>query len=167
MSVECKEDSSRKKVRKQMKDDIIEDTEKMSKEERKEYLDREMEKRFIRMSPLGKDRDHNRYWFFRRDGRVFVENSDSSLWGYYNTKEELDAFIGSLNPKGERERALKKQLGKHYDRICLGLQKRLKEVAKNMDMEDADVRRSTRVRAPPRENPAHAFRKYVNKWKED
>lgn len=34
-------------------------------------------------------------------------------------------------------------------------------------MDEADVRRSTRVRAPPRENPALAFRKYINKWKED
>lgn len=167
-SVGDKEDSLGKKVRKQTKQtgDIIEDAEVMSRKQRKEYLEREMEKRFIRTTPLGKDKDHNRYWFFRRDGRIFVENSDSTLWGYYNTKAELDAFIASLNPKGVRERALKKQLEKYYDRICLGLQKRSKEVARNMALEDADVRRSTRVRAPPRENPALAFRNYINKWKE-
>ena len=47
------------------------------------------------------------------------------------------------------------------------MQKRSKEVAHKIAMEEAVVRRSTRVRAPPRENPALAFLKYVNKWKED
>lgn len=55
----------------------------------KEYLEREIEKRVIRTSPLGKDRDYNRYWFFRRDGRIFVESSDSVEWGYYSSKEEV------------------------------------------------------------------------------
>lgn len=34
-------------------------------------------------------------------------------------------------------------------------------------VEEAVLRRSTRVRAPPRDNPALAFLKYENKWKED
>ncbi|KAL2942749.1 Bromodomain adjacent to zinc finger domain protein 1A [Bienertia sinuspersici] len=103
--------------------------------------------------------------FFRRDGRVFVENSDSKQWGYYCSKEELDALMGSLNPKGERERALKKQLDKHYPRISKELQKRSKDVAQRMALEEAVVRRSTRVRAPPKDNPSLAFLKYSNKWK--
>ncbi|EOX94060.1 DDT domain-containing protein, putative isoform 4, partial [Theobroma cacao] len=84
---------------------------------RREYFEREMEKRSIRTSPLGKDRDYNRYWWFRRDGRIFIESSDTKQWGYYNTKEEVDALIGSLNRKGERERALQIQLEKFYGKI--------------------------------------------------
>lgn len=143
---------------------LLEDLEK-SKDERKEFLEKEMEKRVIRTNPLGKDRDYSRYWFFRRDGRVFVESSDSKQWGYYSSKEELDALMGSLNPKGERERALKKQLDKYYPRICNELQKRSKEIARKIALEDAIVRRSTRVRAPPKDNPSLAFLKYSNKWK--
>uniref|UniRef100_A0A5B7BGS0 DDT domain-containing protein n=1 Tax=Davidia involucrata TaxID=16924 RepID=A0A5B7BGS0_DAVIN len=160
-------DLSGKGAQKLTRDDIKEAMGKRSKEQRKEYLDREIEKRFIRTNPLGKDRYYNRYWFFRRDGRIFVESPDSTQWGYYSTKEELDALVGSLNQKGERERALKRQLEKFYDRICTELQKRSKEAAHRIAMEEAALRRSTRVRAPPRDNPAVAFRRYVNKWKED
>ncbi|XP_059317391.1 uncharacterized protein LOC132067972 isoform X2 [Lycium ferocissimum] len=149
------------------KNEIKEHLENRSKEQRKEYLEREIEKRVIRTNPLGKDRDYNRYWFFRRDGRIFVESSDSVQWGYYSSKEELDALIGSLNVKGERERALKKQLEKLYAKISVELQKRSKDVAQKAATDDAEVRRSTRVRAPPRDNPALAFLKYVNKWKVD
>lgn len=55
----------------------------------KEFFEREIEKRIIRTSPLGKDRNHCRYWFFRREGRIFVENSESMQWGYYQTREEV------------------------------------------------------------------------------
>jgi hypothetical protein len=97
----------------------------------------------VRTSPLGKDRLYNRYWFFRREGRIFVESADSKEWGYYSTKEEvivlqlyqslcftflaitifmlnleqLAALVGSLNIKGIRERALKQQLEKFYEKI--------------------------------------------------
>ncbi|KAI3451649.1 hypothetical protein Pfo_008314 [Paulownia fortunei] len=157
---------SKREIHKLMKNEVKESIEMKSAEERKEFLEREIEKRFIRTSPLGKDRNYCRYWFFRRDGRIFVESSDSTQWGYYQTKEELDALIGSLNPKGERERALKKQLQKFYNKICSELQKRSKEAMQRIAMEEALVRRSTRVRAPPRENPALSFLKYVNKWKD-
>lgn len=50
----------------------------------------------------------------------------------------------------------------------LELQKRSKEVAHKIATDEAVLRRSTRVRAPPRKyNPAVAFLRYVNKWKED
>lgn len=166
-AVENTKDSARKGAQKMTTDDRMGAKPKRSKEQRKEYIEREMEKRFIRTNSLGKDRYYNRYWFFKRDGRIFVESSDSAEWGYYNTKEELDVFMGSLNRKGERERALKKQLDKYYDRICLKLHKRSKEVAREIAMDEAVLRRSTRVRAPPRDNPAVAFLRYVNKWKED
>ncbi|CAI9108799.1 OLC1v1008489C1 [Oldenlandia corymbosa var. corymbosa] len=160
-------DTSKRKIHKLMKADIRKTIQKKSKEQRKEYLEREMEKRFIRHTALGKDRDYNRYWFFRRDGRVFVENSDSTLWGYYSSKEEVDALLASLNVKGVRELALKKQLQKHHEKICFELQKRSKEIALKIAMEEAVLRRSTRVRAPSKDNPALAFLKYENKWKED
>ncbi|GER36224.1 DDT domain-containing protein [Striga asiatica] len=108
---------SKREIHKLMKNEVKESIGMKSAEERKEFLEREIEKRFIRTSPLGKDRDYCRYWFFRRDGRVFVENSESTQWGYYQTKEELDALIGSMNQKGVRERALRKQLEKFYDKI--------------------------------------------------
>ncbi|KAH1038391.1 hypothetical protein J1N35_040134 [Gossypium stocksii] len=162
--------SNEKEAQKQLTGEKKEDQEKKSKEkreQRKEYFKREMEKRSIRTNPLGKDRDYNRYWWFRRDGRIFVESSDSKQWGYYCAKEEVDALMSSLNPKGERERALQQQLEKFYPRISLELQKRSKDLAQKIALEEAVLRRSTRVRAPPRENPANAFLKYVNKWKED
>lgn len=136
-------------------------------EQRRQYYEREMEKIVIRTNPLGKDRDYNRYWWFRSNGRIFVENSDSEEWGYYTAKEELDALMGSLNRKGERELSLYTQLEIFYDRICSTLQKRTKDIAHNIEMEEAVVRRSTRVRAPLHENPVSAFLRYVNKWKED
>ncbi|KAH8479843.1 hypothetical protein H0E87_030156 [Populus deltoides] len=137
------------------------------KEQRREYFEREIEKRILHTNPLGKDRDYNRYWWFKRDGRMFVESSDSKLWGYYCCKEEIDLLMGSLNPKGEREKALRKQVEKFYSRICMELQKRSKDLANRIALEEAVQRRSTRVRALPRENPANAFLNYVNKWKED
>ncbi|XP_076906960.1 uncharacterized protein LOC143563260 [Bidens hawaiensis] len=136
-------------------------------EHRKEYLQREMEKRFIRTNPLGKDRDFNRYWYFRKEARIFVESCDNKQWGYYSTKPELDDLLGSLNEKGEREKALKKQLEKRYNKISGELQKKSKEAQRIKMEEEAELRRSSRVRAPPRENPARAFLKYVNKLKED
>ncbi|CAE6091931.1 unnamed protein product [Arabidopsis arenosa] len=142
-------------------------SERRGPEQRRQYYEREMEKIVIRTNPLGKDRDYNRYWWFRSNGRIFVEDSDSKEWGYYTSKEELDALMGSLNRKGERELSLHTQLETFYDRICSTLQKRTKDIAHNIEMEEAVVRRSTRVRAPLHENPASAFLRYVNKWKED
>ncbi|KAJ4908630.1 DDT domain-containing protein [Raphanus sativus] len=136
-------------------------------EQRRQYYEREMEKIVIRTNPLGKDRNYNRYWWFRSSGRIFVEDSDCKEWGYYSSKEELDALMGSLNRKGERELSLHMQLEKVYDRICSTLQKRTKDIAEDIEMEEAVVRRSTRVRALLHENPATAFLRYVNKWKEE
>jgi len=34
-------------------------------------------------------------------------------------------------------------------------------------IDESVLRRSTRVRAPPRQNPANAFLRYANKWKEE
>ncbi|CAH9110855.1 unnamed protein product [Cuscuta europaea] len=160
-------DQKQRLAHKIRKNQIKETLESRSKEQRKEYLDREIEKRVLRTSPLGKDREYNRYWFFRREAKIFVESSDSMQWGYYSSKEELDALMGSLNVKGTRERALKKQLEKFYDKIILEIQKRSKETTQESGKDESVLRRSSRVRAPPGENPALAFLKYVNKWKEE
>ncbi|KAJ1279519.1 hypothetical protein BS78_04G162500 [Paspalum vaginatum] len=131
------------------------------------HLDTEIEKLSIRSSPLGKDRHYNRYWFFKREGRLFVESADSREWGYYSSKEELDVLMGSLNVKGIRERALKRQLEKFYNKISNALEKRSKDIANKMLIEEGVLRRSTRVRAQPKDNPSMAFLKYVNKWKDN
>ncbi|KAI9114367.1 hypothetical protein K1719_014595 [Acacia pycnantha] len=172
LSLELKEpaengdESSRKESEKQLNMEK-DPSDKNSIEQRREYFEREMEKRFVRTSSLGKDRHYNRYWWFRRDGRIFVEGSDSKEWGYYSSKEELDALMKTLNRKGVRERALQNQLEKYYSRICTELQKRSKEQTQKIALDESVLRRSTRVRAPPRKNPANAFLKYVNKWKEE
>lgn len=130
-------------------------------QKRQEQLDREIEKRFIRTNSLGRDRAYNRYWFFRREGRLFVERQDST-WGYYSAKEELDALIGSLNPKGEREMALQRQLEKHHLNISHAMQRRSKDIAQKFAMEEAALRRSTRVRSQPK-SVSTGFLAYVNK----
>lgn len=81
------------------------------------------------------------------------------------TLKQLDALMGSLNVKGIRERALKQQLEKFYSKISTALEKRSKDIAHKMLLEEAVPRRSTRVRAQPKDNPSMAFLKYVNKWK--
>ncbi|XP_003575146.1 DDT domain-containing protein DDB_G0282237 [Brachypodium distachyon] len=129
------------------------------------HLETERTKLSIRASPLGSDRHYNRYWFFKREGRLFVENADSREWGYYSSKEELDVLMGSLNVKGIRERALKRQLENFYNTISNALEKRLKDITHKTLLDEAVLRRSTRVRAQPRDSPSMAFLKYVNKWK--
>ncbi|RRT45487.1 hypothetical protein B296_00045365 [Ensete ventricosum] len=84
-----------------------------------------------------------------------------------NPEATVDAFLGSLNPKGERERGLKRQLEKYYNRISLALQKRSKDIAQKVLLEENVLRRSTRVRAQPRDGSATAFLRYKNKWKEN
>ncbi|KAI5081067.1 hypothetical protein GOP47_0004250 [Adiantum capillus-veneris] len=127
-------------------------------QKRQEHLEREIEKRVIRTHPLGKDRDHNRYWFFPREGRIFVEDKDMSNWGYYSAKEELEALYGSLNPKGIRERGLQRQLEKHYNKISDALQKRTKEITQRIALEDSFVRRSSRSKAGPQQTLEVTYR---------
>jgi hypothetical protein len=75
--------------------------------------------------------------------------------------------MSSLNVKGLRERALKRQLDKLYSKISNALEKRSKEITHKLLLEEAVLRRSTRVRAQPRDNPSMSFLKYVNKWKDN
>ncbi|XP_068658657.1 uncharacterized protein [Aristolochia californica] len=155
-----------KRLQEEKKAQEREAKEKKLKAQKEEHFNREMEKFFIRTNALGKDRDHNGYWFFQREGRLFVESIDHEKWGFYGSKEELDGLIGSLNPKGERELALKMQLEKHYSKICAAMQKRAKEVAQKVVLDTAILRRSVRVSVPPKDGNVPPFLKYVNKWKE-
>ncbi|CAL5016886.1 unnamed protein product [Urochloa decumbens] len=130
------------------------------------HLETEMEQQSLRSCHLGKDRFYNRYWVFRCEGRLFVESAESKEWGYYTTKAELDALLGSLNIKGIRERALKCQLEKSYDKISNALDKRSKDVEQKL-LEEVDLRRSTRPYAQPKEDSSSmSFLKYINKWKQ-
>lgn len=145
--------------------------ERKMKEQRQEKFDLEMEKRFIRTDALGKDRHHNRYWFFRREGRLFIESEDHKEWSFYASNEELDGLMGSLNPKGVRELNLQMQLQKHYSKICAAFQKRLKQMARSKEMSQNVVsdtpvlRRSVRVSVLPEDKKLPPFLGYVNKWK--
>lgn len=47
------------------------------------------------------------------------------------------------------------------------MEKRSKDLVQEVALEEAVLRRSSRVRAPPKKNPANAFLEYVNKWKDD
>ncbi|RWW03915.1 hypothetical protein BHE74_00027537 [Ensete ventricosum] len=49
----------------------------------------------------------------------------------------------------------------------LALQKRSKDIAQKVLLEENVLRRSTRVRAQPRDGSATAFLRYKNKWKEN
>lgn len=55
----------------------------------RENLEKDVEKHTLRINSLGMDRDYNRYWFFSREGRIFVEDRESTKWGYYSEKEEV------------------------------------------------------------------------------
>ncbi|KAL3834209.1 hypothetical protein ACJIZ3_008945 [Penstemon smallii] len=133
-----------------------------------------IEKRFIRASPLGKDKNYSRYWFFRSKGGYLLRALTPPSGATTKPKKRyslinltnftilatIDALIGSLNPKGVRERALKKQLQKLYNKIWLieG------DSVQGIETEEAMVRRSTRVRAPAKEKPE--FSSMKKKWKE-
>ncbi|CAN1342756.1 Rhamnogalacturonate lyase, partial [Linum perenne] len=133
----------------------------------REHYNREMEKLVLRTEPLGKDRHYQRYWWFQHDGRIFVESSDCKEWGFYSSKEELNALMGSLNRKGERELALHSQLEKWHSKIRVQMEKKSKELALETARNEGILRRSTRVQSMPSESPAELCPKprYVNKWK--
>lgn len=152
------------KMREESRAKAEEAKERNLKRKRNELFELEMEKLQRWPNSLGKDRDYNTYWFFKRDGRLFVQSLDDKNWGFYSSKEELDSLICSLNPKGVRELALKNRLEKYYTSICTAFQKRSKQIIRKAKLEDTSVlRRSIRVSAPQKnEQDAPSFLKYVN-----
>eukprot|EP00250_Pteridium_aquilinum_P009838 c18970_g1_i4 orf=1239-2444(+) len=133
-------------------------------QKRQEQLDREIEKRSVRTNPLGVDRDYNRFWFFPREGRIFVEDRDSHKWGYYSAKEELEALYRSLNPKGIREKALQRQLEKHYSKISDAFQRRSKDIVHRFATDDCTVRRSSRVKHVQQQEVAVVYKNKYRSW---
>lgn len=54
---------------------------------------------------------------------VHCVNENKLAWGYYNTPEELDSLIDSLNSRGLRESELQKILQQEKQRILLSMEK--------------------------------------------
>ncbi|KAF6004364.1 hypothetical protein F1559_000887 [Cyanidiococcus yangmingshanensis] len=82
----------------------------------------------VRTTPLGLDRDLNRFWFFHGEGRLFIEqqpNADEPpVWSYYTTKAQLDAFLLHLNERGRREHMLHRRILRSYNWIVSAMRKR-------------------------------------------
>lgn len=82
----------------------------------------------VRTTPLGLDRDLNRYWFFHGEGRLFIEkqpNADEPpVWSYYASKSQVDAFLLHLNTRGRRESALHRRILRSYNWIISAMRKR-------------------------------------------
>eukprot|EP00958_Prasinococcus_capsulatus_P020680 scaffold2734_cov350-Prasinococcus_capsulatus_cf.AAC.8 len=96
---------------------------------REEAFERELAAVSVRRDPLGKDRFHNRYfWLPSLKGMVLVE-SPEGIFTRFKRKDELDALLQALNPKGVRELGLKSALEKKYKRIANSLQRSMTEAA--------------------------------------
>ncbi|KAJ4486334.1 chromatin remodeling complex protein [Lentinula aciculospora] len=68
-------------------------------------------------------------------------------WAVYSDMEELDEFIAWLNPKGQREIALKQALSKWWIHISAGIRRRLQDL--NMHAKLPEARRSARTKIAP------------------
>jgi len=66
----------------------------------------------------------------------------SGEWAVFTELEEIDEFVAWLNPKGNRELALKNALVKWWDHLAPGVRKRTADV--NMNAKLPEARRSTR-----------------------
>ena len=139
---------------------------------RAEQLERELSKYNVhRMLPLGQDRHFNTYWFFDGvgsgayaagcgAGRLFVQMKADDSWASYSDPGEIDLLLQRLNPKGERERQLKKTLARVHDRITAAVARRHQDILTNARQED--VRRSDRIKTAPKHSSSSL---YQNKWR--
>ncbi|KAL0927027.1 hypothetical protein M5K25_001179 [Dendrobium thyrsiflorum] len=96
----------------------------------------------------------SRVWAGHRDGKL-TSMERVNIWGI----------------KWEREKREKRREGGGGGKLERGgestaLQKRSKDIAQKVLMDEGELRRSARVRSQPRCSPAMAFHKYTNKWKE-
>eukprot|EP00884_Botryococcus_braunii_P006907 jgi/Botrbrau1/16217/Bobra.0066s0004.1 len=70
----------------------------------------------VRTEPLGFDRFYRRYyWLEGVPAGVFVEEADGAPAGLVSSKEQLDAILAGLNPRGVREKQLHKVLTDRYE----------------------------------------------------
>jgi len=84
-----------------------------------------MRLRVFRVQPLGEDRDFKKYWYFDEHGSAFGFFGSGKIfvstpkweWSYYSTVEQIDQLVEHLNPKGERELALRTALKENYVQI--------------------------------------------------
>ncbi|KAJ6349558.1 hypothetical protein OIU77_007025 [Salix suchowensis] len=108
--------------------------------------------------------DVGKYWVEKCGVHLIMEKckADSDIDGEkWDHEIDLHAPGSSTTDDQRLESSLIRELRN------MELQKRSKDLANRIALEEAVQRRSTRVRALPRENPANAFLNYVNKWKED
>ncbi|GBF98583.1 hypothetical protein Rsub_11308 [Raphidocelis subcapitata] len=76
----------------------------------------------IRSEPLGSDRLHRRYWLLPTFcGGIFQEGPDGRSLSLITRREQLDALMKALNPRGPREGALLGVLRRRYDELAAGL----------------------------------------------
>lgn len=163
---------------------------------RLEGIEREFRKLLgaVRIKPLGKDRFHNRFWWFDGmgstslvgsggvalygTGRVFIQGPsqldyelldkkrtekeiqelnnrrleeegegsilETGCWAVYSDVEQLEELLSWLNPKGQRELALKTALTKWWPHITAGMRKRSADLSVNAKLPEA--RRSARTK---------------------
>ncbi|KAF5382960.1 hypothetical protein D9757_006384 [Collybiopsis confluens] len=68
-------------------------------------------------------------------------------WAVYSDVDELEEFLAWLNPKGQREVALKQALTKWWYHIIAGVKRRIQEL--NTQSKVPEARRSARTKAAP------------------
>ncbi|KAF6766364.1 ATP-utilizing chromatin assembly and remodelling N-terminal-domain-containing protein [Ephemerocybe angulata] len=92
---------------------------------------------------LGQREDEN-----LEERRLEEEGEDGVLnpneWGVYSEVEELDEFLAWLNPKGQRELALKNIITRWLPHITAGMKKRIMDLTSNA--KNTDTRRSARTK---------------------
>ncbi|KAJ2918942.1 hypothetical protein MD484_g1379, partial [Candolleomyces efflorescens] len=81
--------------------------------------------------------------------RLEEEGEDGTLksneWAVYSDVEEVDDFLAWLNPKGQRELALKNTITRWLPHIAAGMKKRIMDLTSNA--KNTDTRRSARTKA--------------------
>lgn len=75
------------------------------------------EKMVPNITPIGSDKNHNKYWIFPSDPyhilwrqSKYYDVNDKEEWKYYNSSEQINQLIESLDIRGRREYILHNQL---------------------------------------------------------
>jgi hypothetical protein len=88
------------------------------------------------------------------------ENVAPLLFGFYETKEELDSLISALDAHGVREEKLLGNIQDIYYKVSAAISRKEQEVLREA-MGDGPIRRSSRTKSI--ENPTTSFLMYTNK----